>query len=106
MASGSQSMVKVPTMPIRTSPLTQSVSASTFTSPWSLIAREADHSKSCVLTVGNFAAGSAPNIIPNTAILQGTQRTNDSASREKLARRLKEAAQRPRRCMAVQQRWR
>ncbi len=60
----------------------------------SLIAREADPSKACVLTIGNFSAGSAPNIIPDTAVLQGTLRTNDSASREKLVRRLKEAAQR------------
>ena len=58
-----------------------------------LIAREADPSKACVLTIGNFSAGSAPNIIPDTAVLQGTLRTNDSASREKLVRRLKEIAQ-------------
>lgn len=56
----------------------------------SLIARETDPSKACVLTIGNFSAGSAPNIIPDTAVLQGTLRTNDSASREKLVRRLKE----------------
>ncbi|MDE7312715.1 MAG: amidohydrolase [Eubacterium sp.] len=56
-----------------------------------LIAREADPSKACVLTIGNFSAGSAPNIIPDTAVLQGTLRTNDSASREKLVRRLKES---------------
>mgnify|MGYP003260879878 CR=1 FL=1 len=29
----------------------------------SLIAREADPGKACVLTIGNFSAGSAPNII-------------------------------------------
>lgn len=58
-----------------------------------LIAREADPGKACVLTIGNFSAGSAPNIIPDTAILQGTLRTNDSASRDKLVRRLKEVAQ-------------
>lgn len=57
-----------------------------------LIAREADPGKACVLTIGNFAAGSAPNIIPDTAILQGTLRTNDSASREKLVRRLREVS--------------
>lgn len=56
----------------------------------SLIAREAAPSKACVLTIGNFSAGSAPNIIPDTAVLQGTLRTNDSTSREKLVRRLKE----------------
>lgn len=59
----------------------------------SLIAREADPGKACVLTIGNFSAGSAPNIIPDRAILQGTLRTNDHASREKLVRRLKEAVQ-------------
>lgn len=58
-----------------------------------LIAREADPSKACVLTIGSFTAGSAPNIIPDTAVLQGTLRTNDSASRDKLVQRLKEAAQ-------------
>ena len=58
-----------------------------------LIAREADPGKACVLTIGNFSAGSAPNIIPDLAVLQGTLRTNDSASREKLVRRIKETAQ-------------
>ena len=58
-----------------------------------LIAREADPGKACVLTIGNFSAGSAPNIIPDAAVLQGTLRTNDSASREKLVRRLKEVSQ-------------
>lgn len=57
-----------------------------------LIAREADPSKNCVLTVGNFSAGSAPNIIPETAVLQGTIRTNDRACRELLVRRMKETA--------------
>lgn len=56
----------------------------------SLIAREADPGKACVLTIGSFSAGSAPNIIPDTAVLQGTLRTDDSDSREKLVRRLKE----------------
>ena len=58
-----------------------------------LIAREADPAQSCVLTIGSFSAGSAPNIIPDTAVLQGTLRTNDRASREKLVRRLKETVQ-------------
>lgn len=57
-----------------------------------LIAREADPSKNCVLTIGNFSAGSAANIIPDTAVLQGTIRTNDKACRELLVRRMKEAA--------------
>ena len=55
-----------------------------------LMAREADPSKSCVMTIGNFEAGTAANIIPDTAILQGTIRTNDPDARELLVRRMKE----------------
>jgi metal-dependent amidase/aminoacylase/carboxypeptidase family protein len=43
--------------------------------------------------VGNFQAGSAPNIIPETALLEGTIRTNDPGSREKLVRRMRETAE-------------
>ena len=57
-----------------------------------LAAREADPGKSCVLTVGRLCAGSAPNIIPDTAVLEGTIRTNDAACRELLVRRMKEVA--------------
>ena len=57
-----------------------------------LIAREVDPSKACVLTIGKFSAGSAANIIPETAELQGTIRSNDKASRELLVRRMKEVA--------------
>ena len=57
-----------------------------------LIAREADPGKNCVLTIGNFSAGSAANIIPDSAVLQGTIRTNDKACRALLVRRMKEAA--------------
>lgn len=57
-----------------------------------LIARETDPSKACLLTVGNFSAGSAPNIIPDTAVLQGTIRTKDKDSRALLVRRMKEVA--------------
>ena len=35
-----------------------------------LIARESDPSKACVLTIGQFKAGTAANIIPEEAILQ------------------------------------
>lgn len=57
-----------------------------------LIAREADPGKNCVLTVGNFSAGIAANIIPDTAVLQGTIRTNDKACRALLVRRMREVA--------------
>ena len=58
-----------------------------------LIAREADPTKANVLTVGSFQAGSAPNIIPETAVLQGTLRSNDPDSRALLVRRIQEVAQ-------------
>jgi amidohydrolase len=59
-----------------------------------LIAREVDPAKANVLTVGKFNAGSAPNIIPETAVLEGTIRSNDKASRELLVRRMQEVAER------------
>ena len=58
-----------------------------------LIAREADPTHACVLTVGQFSAGSAPNIIPDVALMQGTLRTNNRDSRDKLVRRIEEVAQ-------------
>ena len=59
-----------------------------------LIAREADPAKANVMTVGKFNAGSASNIIPETAVLEGTIRSNDPASRELLVRRMQEVAER------------
>lgn len=58
-----------------------------------LLAREADPGKACVMTVGQFSAGSVPNIIPDAAVLQGTIRTNDKDSRELLVRRMGEASE-------------
>ena len=58
-----------------------------------LIARECDPHDSCVLTVGKFQAGAAANIIPETAELQGTIRTNKPEARELLVRRMKEVAE-------------
>jgi len=59
-----------------------------------LIARESDPTHSCVLTVGKFQAGTVGNIIPETAVLEGTIRTNKPESRELLVRRMKEVAER------------
>jgi len=58
-----------------------------------LIAREANPQKTCVLTIGKFIAGTAPNIIPDSAVLEGTLRTNDSEVRAKLVRRITEIAE-------------
>lgn len=69
------------------------IAAEIFIGLESLIAREADPEKTCVLTVGQLHGGSAANIIPDTAYLEGTLRTNDKAARELLVRRIKEVAQ-------------
>ena len=59
-----------------------------------LLAHEADPNKTCVMTVGQFTAGAAANIIPDTAVLQGTIRTNDKKARALLVRRMRETAER------------
>lgn len=55
-----------------------------------LISREANPSCSSVLTIGKFSAGNAANIIPDSAVLEGTIRTNDPKEREMLVKRMKE----------------
>lgn len=55
-----------------------------------LIARESNPSDACLLTIGQFSAGSAANIIPDTAVLKGSMRTNRKEAREKLLKRLDE----------------
>ena len=63
-----------------------------YTALEALIAREVDPAKANLLTIGKFTAGTASNIIPETAELQGTIRSNDKPSRELLVRRMKEIA--------------
>ena len=58
-----------------------------------LIAREANPRKTCVLTIGKLWAGIAPNIIPDTAEMEGTLRTNDPKMRALLVRRIGEVVQ-------------
>lgn len=57
-----------------------------------LMARESNPAHSCVVTVGHFSGGTTANIIPDTASLEGTIRTNNPAGRELLVRRMKEVA--------------
>lgn len=58
-----------------------------------LIAREANPDEMCVMTVGKFQAGSAANIIPDSAVLEGTIRTKSTESRALLVRRMKETVE-------------
>ncbi|WP_243207094.1 M20 metallopeptidase family protein [Mediterraneibacter hominis] len=55
-----------------------------------LIARECAGSDEVVLTIGSFQAGSAPNIIPDKAVMQGTLRTFDREKKEYILGRIHE----------------
>lgn len=56
----------------------------------SLIARECPPSAEAALTIGQFTAGNAANIIPEKCVLQGTLRTFDKKVTELLIRRINE----------------
>lgn len=56
----------------------------------SLIAREIGGSEEAVLTIGQFAAGEASNIIPERAVLQGTLRSFREDVRQRLLKRIRE----------------
>lgn len=56
----------------------------------SLIAREMGGSEEAVLTIGQFSAGEASNIIPERAVLQGTLRTFNEDVRQRLVKRIRE----------------
>ena len=53
-------------------------------------ARELPASEEAVLTVGTFQGGSAPNVIADSAVLQGTIRTYDENTRSYLKQRMEE----------------
>jgi amidohydrolase len=55
-----------------------------------LVSRESPPLEAAVLTIGSLHAGTAPNIIPSRAELQGTLRTFDAQLRERLLGRLQE----------------
>ncbi|BBL80296.1 peptidase M20 [Rubrobacter xylanophilus] len=57
-----------------------------------LVSREADPTEPAVLTVGQIEAGSAFNIIPESARLTGTVRTVDEGLRRRMPRRIEELA--------------
>lgn len=55
-----------------------------------LIARESNPLHSCALTIGHFESGTTANVIPDTALLEGSIRTNNLEARDHLVRRMKE----------------
>lgn len=56
----------------------------------SIISRNVSPLDSAVLTIGSFQAGTAPNIIPREARLEGTLRTLNDQTRELVRKRLEE----------------
>jgi len=56
----------------------------------SIISRELPPLESAVISIGRFQAGTASNIIPEEAVLEGTLRTLKPHIREKIIRRLEE----------------
>lgn len=59
----------------------------------SLIAREVGGTEEAVLTIGQFTAGEAANVIPERAVLQGTLRTFKKDVRERIVKRMKEVSE-------------
>ncbi len=61
-----------------------SAAASFISASHSIMSRELPSSDNCVMTFGNLHAGSAPNVIPNSATIEGTVRTFSLEARDKI----------------------
>ncbi len=57
-----------------------------------VVSRNVDPLKPAVLTIGHVAAGTAPNVLPEIAMLHGTFRAPDSATRDLMLARIKAIA--------------
>ena len=68
------------------------IAAQVVTALQTIVSREVDPVEPAVLTVGEIGAGSAFNIIPETARLGGTVRTFDAVLRERIPERIEELA--------------
>src|SRR5205085_8233072 len=68
------------------------IGAYIITSLQTLISRETSPFSPAVITIGKMEAGTAFNIIPETAELRGTMRAYSKEHREKLLRRIQEVA--------------
>lgn len=54
-----------------------------------MIQAEQDRGQNCLLTIGRFDAGAAPNVIPETAVIEGSVRSEKAIVQENLVRRIK-----------------
>ena len=68
------------------------VAAHVVTALQTLVSREAPPEEPAVLTLGSLVAGTAPNIIPDRAVIKGTIRAYDGELMRTLERRLEETA--------------
>lgn len=68
------------------------VAAQVMVALHAIVAREVNPIEPAVITVGQIQAGSAPNVIPDAALLRGTVRAFDQTLRERLAKRVEEVA--------------
>src|ERR671913_2193913 len=68
------------------------IAAQVVTALQTVVSREVDPVEPAVLTIGEIGAGSAFNIIPETARLGGTVRTLDADLRERFPERIEELA--------------
>jgi amidohydrolase len=68
------------------------IGAHILTALQTLVSREVDPTKSAVVTIGVIKAGDVRNVIPDTAIMEGTVRTFDPEVRDHLERRIGEVA--------------
>ena len=54
-----------------------------------MVESEQARGQDCILTIGRFEAGSAPNVIPEVAVLEGSIRAGKAVMQENLVRRIK-----------------
>lgn len=57
-----------------------------------LPAKEAPPNKSCVISIGKLHGGDTANVIPDTALIEGSLRTDDEKTRNTIVRRIEEVA--------------
>lgn len=69
------------------------IAAHTHLALQELISREIDAGETALLTIGSIAAGHAANIIPQTAVMQGTMRTFSAPVRDFLIKRTTEVCE-------------
>ncbi len=58
-----------------------------------LVAREMPPTETASLTIGRFTSGTRSNVMPESAVIEGTMRTYDRSLRERMLKRLQEVAE-------------